>query len=89
NIYSRSDDGDVYTAVLISIKDENLDKAYAFRAYCIIEDEAGERTVLYSMMKEKSIYDVAKLALADEDNGLNEEQQAYLQSIVALVEGEI
>lgn len=88
NIYKQTESRNVYTAVLINIKNANLDKAYAFRAYCIIENGAGERSVIYSDSNEKSIYDVAKLALADEGNGLTAEQEAYLQTnIINIVEG--
>lgn len=88
NIHTRAADRDYYTAVLIGIQDRNLDKAYAFRAYCIIEDAQGNQTALYGMTKERSIYDVAKLVLADPDNGLSGDQLAYVLGIVNLVEAD-
>lgn len=87
NIYKQTDNGYVYTSVLVNINDANLDKAYIFRGYCIVEDAKGEQSVIYSVSREKSIYDVALLALADPDNGLTPEQETFLRdNIIAKVE---
>lgn len=79
NIYEQTDEGMIYTAVLIEIKDGNLDKDYAFRAYCIVETDEGERYAVYSATHENSIYDVALVALDDPDSGLSESEIAYIQ----------
>lgn len=87
SIYQRTEEGYLYTGVLIGIKDENLNKDYAFRAYCVIALSSGETRVLYSDTEERSIYDLAKTILADPDNGLSEAELIHIQTtIVDVVE---
>ena len=79
NIFKETETEMIYTAVLTDIMTQNLDKNYAFRAYCIAETEAGVKTVIYSDISEISIYDVALLIIADPENGLTEDELGYIQ----------
>lgn len=88
NIYQDAGDGLIYTAVLVDILDRNLAKDYVFRAYCIIEDAAGNESVVYGDVIEASIYRIAKEVLNDSDNGLDQEALNYIQTrIIDVVEG--
>lgn len=80
NIYEQTENGNVFTSVLVNISNTNLSKAYAFRAYCIVETAAGESLTIYSDVSEASIYDIAQLVLADPGNGLSAEQITYIQT---------
>lgn len=88
SIYKETADGLIYTAVLTNILDANLNKDYVYRPYCIVEDAQGNQSAVYGNVSETSIYDIAKLALADPENGLTQAETNYIQAnIVNVVEG--
>lgn len=87
------DDGDMLTfnGSVVNIAEKNYELQYAARGYARCTDAQGNVTVIYASYDNsffnRSVYDIAEMALADADNGLSTEALAVIQKIYDKVNG--
>ena len=86
-------DGNLLTfnGSVVNIAEKNYELQYAARGYARCTDSEGNVTVIYSSYEQsffnRSVYDVAEMALADPNNGLSSEALSKIQQIYDKVNG--
>ncbi len=84
-VYEMLDDETIFTGVLTNIPKQYYTAVLTARPYMKVKTENGIH-IIYGDVISRSIYQVARAILADENNGLSEEELTIIRDIVNSVQ---